>query len=53
MNEGKKDSRNKSVTLASNQSLTLTLGATEHKQAVSRSKSSYYLRWLVFAGLYF
>jgi len=54
MNEGKKASRNKTVIfLASNQSLILTLGATVHKQAVSCSKSSRYLRWLVFLGLYF
>lgn len=54
MNDGKKDRRNKTVIfLASNQSLVLTLGATAHKQAVSCLKSSYYLRWLVFLGLYF
>lgn len=54
MNKGKKDGRNKTVIfLASNHSLILTLGATAHKQAVSRSKSSHYLRWLVFWGLYF
>lgn len=50
----KKDGRNKTVIfLASNQSLILTLEATVHKQAESHSKSSYYLRWLVFWGLHF